>query len=75
MRQDNWTARKGGSVKDLKSLKRYSKQVRLNLLKKSKGMILGLTEIVEESSIMKYTAYCCSASAEVYVVSRHVWSI
>ena len=31
-----------------------------------------MSEILEESNTMKYTAFCCSASAEVYVITRHV---
>ena len=53
-------------------MRRNIKNLSLNLLKKSKGMILGLLEIIEEQPTMKYTAFCCSSYAEVYVLSKHV---
>ena len=55
-----------------KHMKKTAKNLNLNLLKKSKGMILGLFEIIDGSDTMKYTTFCCSSYAELYIISKHV---
>ena len=61
-----------GLVKANKNFREFVKYSNVGLLKKSRGMILGLTEICEGLPTMKYSAVCCSPSAEVYVLTKQV---
>jgi len=44
----------------------------LKLVKKSRGMILGIEEVLAGEKLMRHTARCSSGLAELYVLSRHV---
>jgi CRP-like cAMP-binding protein len=57
-----------------KHFKMFAQQVDLKLVKKSKGMILGIEEVLAGDKVMRHTAKCTSASAEVFVLSKHVRS-
>ena len=55
-----------------KHFKMFAQQVDLRLVKKSKGMILGIEEVLASEKVMRHTAKCSSATAEVYLISKHV---
>ena len=55
-----------------KHFKIFTHQVDLRLVKKSKGMILGIEEVLGGEKFMRHTSKCSSATAEVYVISKHV---
>jgi len=49
-----------------------SQPVNLNLLKKGKGMILGLDEALSSQPAMSQSARCVSSISEVYIITKHV---